>query len=104
MEAAKIVEIIDNAQQVVEFGVRFNADETAQEVWDKDENKAETMEVLTSFLKDVESYEGRISRDVYKWARDYDGLTVDPAVFESLYRVHPALFDGFLKAYIKLQA
>ena len=104
MEAAKLVEIIDNAQQVVEFGVRFNANETAQEVCDKDENKAETMEILTSFLKHIESYEGRISRDVYKWARNYDGLTVDRDAFDCLYHIHPALFDEFLNAYIKLQA
>ena len=104
MKAEKIVEIIDNAQQVVEFGVRFNANKAAQEVCDKDENQAETMEILTSFLKHIESYEGRISRDVYKWARDYDGLTADRDTFEALYHIHPALFDEFLKAYIKLQA
>ena len=104
MEAAKLVEIIDNAQQVVEFGVRFNADKAAQEVWDKDENRAETLAILSSFLKDVESYEGRISRDVYKWARIYDGLTVDRDAFGDLHHIHPALFDEFLKAYIKLQA
>ena len=104
MEAAKLVEIIDNAQQVVEFGVRFNANKAAQEVCDKDENRAETLEILTSFLKHVESYEGRISRDVYKWARNYDGLTVDRDAFGCLHHIHPALFDGFLKAYIKLQA
>ena len=104
MKAAKIVEIIDNAQQVVEFGVRFNANKAAQEVCDKDENQAETMEILTSFLKDIECYEERISRDVYKWARNYDGLTVDRDAFGDLHRIHPALFDEFLKAYIKLQA
>lgn len=104
MEAAKLVEIIDNAQQVVEFGVRFNANKAAQTVCDSDENNAETMGILTSFLKNVESYEGRISRGVYKWARDYDGLTVDRDAFERLYNIHPALFDEFLKAYIKLQA
>ena len=104
MEAAKLVEIIDNAQQVVEFGVRFNANETAKKVCDMDENSAETMEILTSFLKHVESYEGRISRDVYEWARNYDGLTVDRDAFGCLHHIHPALFDGFLKAYIKLQA
>ena len=104
MEAAKIVEIIDDAQQVVEFGVRFNANKTAQEVLDKDENRAETMEILTSFLKHVECYEGRISHDVYKWARNYDGLTVDYDAFDVLLNIHPALFDEFLKAYIKLQA
>ena len=104
METAKIVEIIDNAQQVVEFGVRFNADKAAQTVCDNDENQAETMDILTSFLKHVESYEGRISRDVYEWARNYDGLTVDRDAFGDLHQIHPALFDEFLKAYIKLQA
>lgn len=104
MEAAKIVDIINDAQQVVEFGVRFNANKAAQEVCNKDENLAETMEILTSFLKHVECYEGRISRDVYKWARNYDGLTVDRDAFGALHHIHPALFDGFLKAYIKLQA
>lgn len=104
MEAAKLVEIIDNAQQVVEFGVRFNANETAQKVCDMDENSAETMEILTSFLKYIECYEGRISRDVYKWARNYDGLTVDSDAFGDLHHIHPALFDEFLKAYIKMQA
>ena len=87
MKAEKIVEIIDNAQQVVEFGVRFNANETAQKVCDMDENSEE-----------------RISRNVYKWARNYDGLTVDSDAFGCLHRIHPALFDEFLKAYIKLQA
>lgn len=104
MKAAKIVDIINNAQQVVEFGVRFNSNKAAQTVCENDENKAETTEILTSFLKHVESYEGRISRDVYRWARDYDGLTVDRDAFESLHHIHPALFDEFLKAYIKLQA
>ena len=104
MKAEEIVDIINNAQQVVEFGVRFNANKAAQEVCDKDENQAETMEILTSFLKDVESYEGRISRDVYRWARDYDGLTVDRDAFGDLHYIHPALFDEFLKAYIKQQA
>ena len=104
MKAEKIVEIIDNAQQVVEFGVRFNANETAQKVCDMDENSAETMEILTSFLKYVECYEERISRNVYKWARNYDGLTVDCDAFGCLHHIHPALFDEFLKAYIKLQA
>ena len=104
MKAEKIIEIIDNAQQVVEFGVRFNANEAAKKVCDMDENSAETMEILTSFLKNVESYEGRISRDVYEWARNYDGLTVDRDAFGCLHHIHPALFDGFLKAYIKLQA
>ena len=103
MKAEEIVDIINDAQQVVEFGVCFNANKTAQEVWDKDENRAETMEILTSFLKHVECYEGRISRDVYKWARDYDGLTVDYDAFGDLHYIHPAIFDGFLKAYIKLQ-
>lgn len=104
MKDEKIVEIIDNEQQVVEFGVRFNANKAAQIVCENDENKDETMGILTSFLKHVESYEGRISRGVYKWARDYDGLTVDSDAFERLYHIHPALFDEFLKAYIKLQA
>ena len=104
MEAAKIVDIINGAQQVVEFGVRFNANKAAQTVCDTDENSAETMELLTSFLKHVECYEGRISRDVYKWARNYDGLTADYDAFDCLHYIHPALFDEFLKAYIKLQA
>ena len=104
MKAEKIVEIIDNAQQVVDFGVRFNANKAAQEVCDNDENSAETVEILKSFLKNVESYERRISRDVYKWSRNHDGLTVDRDAFDCLYHIHPALFDGFLKAYIKLQA
>ena len=104
MKAEKIVEIIDNAQQVVEFGVRFNADETARSVYSDDENIEETRAILSSFLKNVESYEERISRDVYKWARDYDGLTVDYDAFGVLHHIHPALFDEFLKEYIKLQA
>ena len=104
MKAAEIVDIINGEQQVVEFGVRFNANKAAQTVCDNDENQAETIEILTSFLKDVECYEGRISRDVYKWARDYDGLTFDREKFEDLHYVHPALFDEFLKEYIKLQA
>ena len=104
MKAEKIVEIIDNAQKVVEFGVRFNANDAAQTVCDNDENNTETIEILTSFLKHVECYEGRISRDVYKWARNYDGVTVDRDTFGCLHHIHPALFDGFLKAYIKLQA
>ena len=104
MKAEKIVEIIDNAQQVVEFGVRFNANETAQSVYNEDQNREETRAILTSFLKHVEYYEERISRNVYKWARNYDGLTVDSDAFGCLHRIHPALFDEFLKAYIKLQA
>lgn len=104
MEAAKIVDIIKDAQQVVEFGVRFNANKAAQTVCDNDENNVETMEILTSFLKNVECYEDRISRDVYKWARNYNGLTIDHDAFDCLHRIHPALFDEFLKAYIKLQA
>lgn len=104
MKSAELVKRIDDAQHVVEFGVRFNAKETAQNVYNDDQNREETLAILSSFLKDIESYEERISRDVYKWARNYDGLTVDHDAFDCLYHIHPALFDEFLKAYIKLQA
>ena len=104
MKAAELVKRIDDAQQVVEFGVRFNAKETAQNVYNDDQNREETLAILSSFLKHVECYEGRISRDVYKWVRNYDGLTVDYDAFGDLHHIHPALFDEFLKAYIKLQA
>ena len=102
MTAAELIKRIDDAQKIVEFGVRFNADETARSVYRDDQNREETLALLTSFLKHVESYEGRISRDVYRWARDYDGLTFDRELFEELHHVHPCLFNGFLKAYIKL--
>lgn len=102
MTAAELVKRIDDAQKIVAFGVRFNADETARSVYRDDQNREETRAILSSFLKKVESYEGRISRDVYRWARDYDGLTFDREKFEDLHYVHPCLFNGFLKAYIKL--
>lgn len=104
MKSAELVKRIDDAQQVVEFGVRFNAKETAKKVYNDDQNREETLAILSSFLKHVECYEGRISRDVYKWARNYDGLTVDRDAFGDLHHIHPALFDEFLKEYIKLQA
>ena len=104
MKSTELVKRIDDAQQVVEFGVRFNAKETAQKVYNDDQNREETLAILSSFLKHVECYEGRISRDVDKWARNYDGLTVDRDAFGDLHHIHPALFDEFLKAYIKLQA
>ena len=102
MTAAELVRRIDDAQKIVEFGVRFNADETARRVYRDDQNREETRAILTSFLKHVESYEWRISRNVYRWARDYDGLTFDGEEFEELHLVHPCLFDRFLNAYIKL--
>lgn len=102
MTAAELVKRIDDAQKIVAFGVRFNADETARSVYRDDQNREETLAILSSFLKKIESYEGRISRDVYRWARDYDGLTFDLEKFEDLHHVHPCLFNGFLKAYIKL--
>lgn len=102
MTAAELVKRIDDAQKIVAFGVRFNADETARSVYRDDQNREETLAILSSFLKKIESYEGRISRDVYRWARDYDGLTFDWEKFEDLHHVHPCLFNGFLKAYIKL--
>lgn len=102
MTAAELVKRIDDAQKIVAFGVRFNADAAAQSIYNDDENREETRAILSSFLKKVESYEGRISRDVYRWARDYDGLTFDREKFEDLHHVHPCLFNGFLKAYIKL--
>lgn len=104
MTAAELVKRIDDAQKIVAFGVRFNADETARSVYRDDQNREETRAILSSFLKNVESYEGRISRDVYRWARDYDGLTFDREKFEDLHHVHPCLFNGFLKAYIKLNS
>lgn len=104
MTAAELIKRIDDAQKIVAFGVRFNADETARSVYRDDQNREETRAILTSFLKHVESYEGRISRDVYRWARDYDGITFDRESFEELHHVHPCLFNGFLKAYIKLNS
>ena len=102
MTAAELVKRIDDAQKIVAFGVRFNADAAAQSIYNDDENREETRAILSSFLKKVESYEGRISRDVYRWARDYDGPTFDRELFEELHHVHPCLFNGFLTAYIKL--
>lgn len=100
MKASELVKRIDDAQKIVAFGVRFNADETARSVYRDDQNREETRAILSSFLKKVESYEGRISRDVYRWARDYDGI--DRESFEELHHVHPCLFNGFLTSYIKL--
>ena len=101
MTAAELVKRIAAAQKIVEFGVRFNADETARSVYRDDKNREETRSILSSFLKNVESYEGRISRNVYRWARSYDGPTFDRELFEELHHVHPYLLNGFLQAYIK---
>lgn len=100
MTAAELVKRIDDAQKIVEFGVSFNADETARSVYSDDKNSEETRAILSSFLKNVETYEGRISRDVYQWAREYDGMTFDRETFEELHHVHPYIFNGFLRAYI----
>ena len=51
MEAAKLVEIIDNAQQVVEFGVRFNANKTAPELCDNKEKQKETKKKKKKIIK-----------------------------------------------------
>lgn len=93
---------IDDAQKTVNFSFQFNAYAAAQSVYNDDENREETLAILSSFLKNDESYEGSIPRNVYRWARDYDGITFDRELFEELHHVHPYLFNGFLKAYIKL--
>lgn len=100
MTAAELAKRINDALKIVEFGVIFNADETAWSVCRDDKNSEETRAILSSFLKNVETYEGRFSRYVYQWAREYDGITFDRETFEELHHVHPYILNGFLIAYI----
>ena len=102
MTDTEIIEIINNNQQCVEFGVRFKAKDAVQEILERDDNPAETLKIFASFLRDLEGCnEGRITRSVYSWANKYDGPTVDDSEYGALYHEHPYLLNGFFEEFIK---
>ena len=95
----KIIDGIDK-QMAALFEERMNA---AKEIARRDDDERETKAILVAFVRCNERYdELRISDEVYRWARNYDGPIADEYDYRDLWNVNTDHLSDMLEEYIDL--